>query len=151
MQRALPCSPICALWRRVGGFVADDREYNSRLREVAIEKVRRQLKILVTAEQDLLQAVESLDDLSRVVNLLDERLYEWSRLRRQEIVHGKDLAEVLSQDPVTGELARTVLCLRRSHKAMETEVSRSVQSIAPISPAWPVQFWLQGSYPDPVA
>ncbi len=113
------------------GFVADDREYNSRLREVAIEKVRRQLKILVTAEQDLLQAVESLDDLSRVVNLLDERLYEWSRLRRQEIVHGKDLAEVLSQDPVTGELARTVLCLRRSHKAMETEVSRSVQSIAP--------------------
>ncbi|NMB85412.1 MAG: putative NOP5 family protein [Methanosaeta sp. PtaB.Bin018] len=113
------------------GFVAGDREYNLRLREVAMEKVRRQLKLLVTAEQDLLLAVEALDDLSRVVNLLDERLYEWSRLRRQEIVHGKDLAEVLSNDAVTGELARTVLCLRRSHAAMEADVSRSVQSIAP--------------------
>jgi len=34
------------------GFVAGDREYNFRLREVAMEKVRRQLKLLVTAEQD---------------------------------------------------------------------------------------------------
>ncbi|MDM7938952.1 MAG: hypothetical protein QUS07_01250, partial [Methanothrix sp.] len=70
------------------GFVAGDREYNFRLREVAMEKVRRQLKLLVTAEQDLLLAVEALDDLNRVVNLLDERLYERSRLRRQEIMHG---------------------------------------------------------------
>lgn len=113
------------------GFVAGDREYNFLLKEVAMEKVRRQLKLLVTAEQDLLQAVEALDDLSRVVNLLDERLYEWSRLRRQEIVHGKDLAEALSHDSVTGELARTILSLRRSHTAMESEVSNTVQSIAP--------------------
>jgi nucleolar protein 56 len=113
------------------GFVESDQDYNSCLREVALGLVRRQLKILTTVEQDLLQAVEALDDLNQAVNLLDERLYEWSRLRRQEIVHGRDLAVALSGDEITGELARVVLGLRDARAAMEREVSTAVESIAP--------------------
>jgi len=113
------------------GFVEGDQDYNSRLREVALGLVRRQLKALTTAEQDLLQAVEALDDLNQAVNLLDERLYEWSRLRRQEIVHGRDLAQALSGDEITGELARVVLRLRDARAAMEGEVGKAVESIAP--------------------
>jgi nucleolar protein 56 len=113
------------------GFVKSDRDYNSRLREIALGLVRRQLKALTTAEQDLLQAVEALDDMNQAVNLLDERLYEWSRLRRQEIVHGRDLAEALSDDFITGELARAVLRLREARAGMEAVVSAAVKSMAP--------------------
>lgn len=113
------------------GFVESDRDYNSRLREIAFGLVRRQLKDITTAEQDLLQAVEALDDMNQAVNLLDERLYEWSRLRRQEIVHGRDLAEALSDDEITGELARAVLRLRDARAAMDKEVGAAAECISP--------------------
>jgi len=113
------------------GLVESDQEYNSRLREVALGLVRRQLKAQTTAEQDILQAVEALDDLNQAVNLLDERLYEWSRLRRQEIVHGQDLARALSEDETCGELARAVLRLRDARATMEKDVATAAESIAP--------------------
>ncbi|VVB70576.1 putative NOP5 family protein [uncultured archaeon] len=129
-QSDLPQPDLRALAKSLG-FVKSDREYNSRLRDVAVELVRQKLIALTTKEQDLLQAVEALDDLHHAVNLLDERLYEWSRLRQQEIVHGRDLALALSQDKVTGELARSILNLRESRRAMEAEVSMAAESIAP--------------------
>ena len=93
--------------------------------------VRRSILAGSTAEQDLLQAMEALDNLSQAINLLDERLYEWSRLHSQEIVHGKDLAEGLKEDENMGTLARAILGLRESRKATETDVSGTVQALAP--------------------
>jgi len=113
------------------GYISDDQEYNARLREAAIRLVRRQLKAWATSEQDLLHAVEALDDLNQAVNLLDERLYEWSRLHRDEIVHGRDLASSLSKDKSMGELARAILNLRESRQRMEEEVASASESLAP--------------------
>jgi nucleolar protein 56 len=113
------------------GYAANDSEYDSRLREVALRLVRRQLLDSTTAENDLLQAMEALDDISQAVNLLDERLYEWSRLHRQEIVHGKDLAEGLCEDEDMGTLARAIQGLRESRKTMEMEVVTSAEELAP--------------------
>jgi len=113
------------------GFAADDGEYNMRLREVALGLVRRSILAGSTAEQDLLQAMEALDNLSQAINLLDERLYEWSRLHRQEIVHGKDLAEGLKEDENMGTLAKAILGIRESRKATEMCVSAAVQALAP--------------------
>lgn len=113
------------------GFVKDDQEYNARLRETALSLVRRQLKAWATAEQDLLQAIDALDDLNQSVNLLDERLYEWSRLHRDEIVHGVDLASSLSQDKSMGELARAILSLRESRQRLEDEVASAASGLAP--------------------
>jgi nucleolar protein 56 len=111
--------------------MANDNEYNSRLRDVALKLVRRQLLELTTAEQDLLQAMEALDDMSQGVNMLDERLYEWSRLHRQEIVHGKDLAEGLCEDENMGTLAKAIQGLREARKIMEMEVITSAEELAP--------------------
>ena len=113
------------------GYAPDDQEYNARLREAAIRLVRGQLKAWATSEQDLLHAVEALDDMNQAVNLLDERLYEWSRLHRDEIVHGRDLASSLSQDKSMGELARAILSLRESRQRMEEEVASAAASLAP--------------------
>lgn len=112
-------------------FAASDSQYNSQLREVALELVRRQLQAQTTAEQDLLQAVEALDDLTQALNLLDERLYEWSRLHHQEIIHGKDLADALYDDENLGELAKAIVGLRESRISLEREVGLNAESIAP--------------------
>lgn len=113
------------------GYAADDIEYNARLREVALGLVLRQLAQLATAEQDLLQAVEAIDDMTEAINLLDERLYEWHRLHHQRIVHGKDLAESLSEDRIIGPFARSILRLMESRKSMEEEVSFRAEELAP--------------------
>jgi nucleolar protein 56 len=113
------------------GVVSDDGDYNARLRAEAIGRARKQLSSWATAEQDLLQAVEALDDVAQAVNLLDERLYEWSRLHRDEIVHGKDLASALSEDKSMGELARAILSLRDSRQHLEDEVAASTACLAP--------------------
>jgi nucleolar protein 56 len=116
---------------RACGFVRGDEEYNARLRRVALGLARRRLKALATEEQDLLQEVEAFDDVTEAANLLDERLYEWSRLHQDEKVHGRNLAEALSEDEIMGELARTILELRRSRAAFEGLVGASAQRLAP--------------------
>jgi nucleolar protein 56 len=75
--------------------------------------------------------MEALDNLSQAINLLDERLYEWSRLHSQEIIHGKDLAEGLKEDENMGTLAKAILSLRESRQATEADVSATVQTLAP--------------------
>ena len=76
-------------------------------------------------------AMEALDGMSQAINLLDERLYEWSRLHSQKIVHGRDLAEGLTGDGTMGRLATAILSLRESRKSLESEVSSTVESLAP--------------------
>ncbi|MDM7933882.1 MAG: ATP-binding protein [Methanothrix sp.] len=127
-----PCpQPDLRALARSCGIVEDDSEYNSLLREVALRLVRSQLDALNTAEQDLLQGVGALDDLARAINLLEERLYEWSRLRSQRRAHGRELAVSLLDDPATGHLARTVLYLMDSRDAMEMRVETASRSLAP--------------------
>jgi nucleolar protein 56 len=131
-DRAFPLpQPNLRALARSSGFAADDEEYNRLLREAALSLVRRSILSGSTVEQDMLQAMEALDNLTQAINLLDERLYEWSRLHSQEIVHGKDLAEGLKEDENMGLLARAILGLRESRKATETDVSATVQAMAP--------------------
>ncbi|MFZ3111864.1 MAG: ATP-binding protein, partial [Methanothrix sp.] len=135
LKRPLPASPsIQPDLRRLAlmhGYAADDIEYTARLRVVALGLVRRQLAQLATTEQDLLQAVEAIDDMTEAINLLDERLYEWHRLHHQRIVHGKDLAELLCEDRIMGPFARSILRLMESRKSMEEEVSFRAEELAP--------------------
>lgn len=135
LKRPLPAGPsVQPDLRRLAlmeGLAADDIEYNLRLREVALKLVHRQLAALSGSEQDLLQAVEAIDDISEAINLLDGRLYEWHRLHHQRIVHGRDLAESLSQDQTIGPFAQAILGLRESRRSMEEEVSARAEKLAP--------------------
>lgn len=135
LKKPLPAGPsVQPDLRRLAlmhGYAADDIEYNARLREIALGLVRRQLAQLATTEQDLLQAVEAIDDMTEAINLLDERLYEWHRLHHQRIVHGKDLAESLCEDRIMGPFARSILRLMESRKSMEEEVSFRAEQLSP--------------------
>lgn len=126
----LPQPDLRAIARKAGLF-SEDNEYNEKLRGLAISLTKRKIEESATAEKDLLYAMEALDGMSQAINLLDERLYEWSRLHRQEIVHGSDLAKGLVDDDRMGRLATAILSLRDSRKMLEDGVSSSVSSLAP--------------------
>ena len=126
----VPQPDLRALARK-SNFVADDREYNRRLLETALAMVRRSILSGSTVEEDLLQAMQALDSFSQSINLLDESLYEWSRLHSQQIIHGKDLAEGLKEDENMGTLARAILSLRDSRSETEADVSNTVRALAP--------------------
>jgi len=113
------------------GFFSEDTQYSCNLRQYAISLAKRKLEESAGAEQDLLMAMQALDGMSQAINLLDERLYEWSRLHRQEIVHGRSLAEGLKQDRNMGRLAGAIIDLRESRQALEGVVSDAVQLLAP--------------------
>jgi nucleolar protein 56 len=126
----LPQPDLRAL-AKSSGFAANDEEYNKKLRETALGLVRRSILSGSSVEQDLLQAMEALDNFTQAINLLDERLYEWSRLHSQEIVHGKDLAQGLKEDENMGTLARAILSLRESREVTQADVSSTVHTLAP--------------------
>jgi nucleolar protein 56 len=126
----LPQPDLRALAQAAGIF-PDDIQYNQRLRDFAVALVKKKLQESAGAEQDLLMAMQALDGMSQAINLLDERLYEWSRLHRQEIVHGRSLAEGMKKDSNMGRLAGAIIDLRESRQALEEAVSASIQSLAP--------------------
>ena len=112
-------------------FVKDDGEYNRLLREVSIALVRRKLRSLATIEEDVLQMIEALDDMDKTINLLEERLYEWSLLNRNDLDRTKDLTLSLTGQGPIGELATAITNLRRSRNMIEEAVSSSISTISP--------------------
>ena len=126
----LPQPNLRALAQKTGVF-SEELQYNQHLRDYAVSLVKKKLLESASAEQDLLMGMQALDGMSQAINLLDERLYEWSRLHRQEIVHGRSLAEGLREDSNMGRLAGAIIDLRESRQAMEEAVSAAVQSLAP--------------------
>ena len=112
-------------------YVDDDCEYNRLLRDVAIELVRGELRSLSTVEQDVLQMIEALDNMDKSINLLEERLYEWSLLHREDLARTKGLPLSLTGQGPLGELATAIMDLRRSRQRIEEELSRSMSAIAP--------------------
>jgi nucleolar protein 56 len=112
-------------------YVEDDCEYNRLLRVVAIELVRGELRSLSTVEQDVLQMIEALDNMDKSINLLEERLYEWSLLHREDLARTKDLPLSLAGQGPLGELGTAIMDLRRSRQRIEEELSGSISTIAP--------------------
>lgn len=94
------------------GFVDSEKEFYEWLRRVDIEVVRRKLRS-VAQKRDLLaaQAVRSIDDIDKVVNLMVARLREWYSLHFPELdklvkdheAFVKIVAELGGRDNITKE------------------------------------------------
>jgi nucleolar protein 56 len=129
-----PCPEIQPDLRGVAlstGFVKSDEEYNRMLRQMALALARRRLKEAAGTEAEILQMIEALDDLHQVMNLLDERLYEWSRLHREDTIRGRRLAEALRSEGPMGNLAEAALDLRDRQARLEKDVSCAMEAFAP--------------------
>ncbi len=114
------------------GLFPDDAEYNAALREVAMELVRRRLRASTGAEAELLQTIEALDDLNEVINRLEERLYEWSRLHDDRRLRGRALAEALAEEEeAIGVVARSVLDLADARRSVQRSLETATVQAAP--------------------
>lgn len=67
------------------GFVEDDREYDSLLRDVSIRAGKLRISRTNTPDMRIIQAVEALDDIDDAANALSERLSEWYGLHFPEL------------------------------------------------------------------
>ncbi len=112
------------------GLFRDDREYDQRLRDVAIELVKRQLENLRDPESDLLQLVEALDDLNVAINQIEERLYEWSLLYGMRS-RGEELATALLDRDGICIMARSFMDLIDARKKMEALLESKASEVAP--------------------
>ncbi len=114
------------------GIFRDYEEYNATLRETALDLVRRKLRAQAGAEAELLQTIEALDDLNEVVNRLEERLYEWSRLHDDHRLRGRALAEFLAEEEESiGVLARSVIELHDAKRSVQKSLETATVQIAP--------------------
>ncbi len=114
------------------GLFRDDSEYNAAIRETALSLVRRKLRAQAGAEAELLQTIEALDDLNEVINRLEERLYEWSRLHDDRRLRGKALAEFLAEEEESiGALARSILDLQDARRSVQNSLETATVQIAP--------------------
>jgi nucleolar protein 56 len=129
-----PCPEIQPDLRGIAlskGYAKSDEEYNRMLHQVALSLARRRLKEAAGAEAEILQMIETLDDLHQAMNLLDERLYEWSRLHREDTIRGRRLAEALRANGPMGNLAEAALDLRDRQASLGEDVSHSMEAFAP--------------------
>jgi nucleolar protein 56 len=115
-----------------GGLFRDDSEYNAALRSTALDLVRKKLRAQAGAEAELLQTIEALDDLNEVINRLEERLYEWSRLSDDRRLRGRTLAESLAgEEGSIGVLARSVRELYEARRSVQRSLETATAQIAP--------------------
>jgi nucleolar protein 56 len=112
------------------GFASDDVEYNQRLRDVAISLVKKQLECMCTPQSEILQMVESLDDLNVAINLLEERLYEWSLFYGTRS-RGEELARAVAGREGIGTMARSLLELIRAREDLEALLDTRTRELAP--------------------
>lgn len=116
------------------GLVGSSAQYDAMLHEVALELVRRQLLQQAGAEAQLLQMIEAVDDLNSALNLLEERLYEWSLLHDGGHLRGYRLAERLEQDYPESSiavLARAVQDMRQRRDQLSAAMEMAVPGVAP--------------------
>lgn len=73
------------------GFVSDDIEYVSVLRDVCLQSAKYKISQSLTNDKKIIQAIEALDDVNEAINLLSERLVEWYGVYAPDIdVSGED-------------------------------------------------------------
>ncbi len=134
------------------GFAKDDTELNEFLSSFSVALSKRRLQGLIGRDRLIVQAVRTLDDLARSINVFMERLYEWYSLHYPEMKnvniteiiakHGRrenipgfrhstgvDLEE--DDEKALKDYAETIRSLEKQRKDLEKYVSSAIKSVAP--------------------
>lgn len=134
------------------GFVKNDTELNEFLSSFSVALSKRRLQGFIGRDRLIVQAVRTLDDLTRSINVFMERLYEWYSLHYPEMKnvnivdliakHGRrdnvpgfrasvgvDLEE--DDEKALKDYAETIRSLEKQKKDLEKYVTTAVTSVAP--------------------
>lgn len=134
------------------GFAKSDAELNEFLSSFSVVLSKRRLQGFIGRDRLIVQAVRTLDDLARSINVFMERLYEWYSLHYPEMKNvniteiiakygrrentpgfrnstGVDLEE--DDEKALKDYASTIKSLEKQKKDLENYVSSAMKSIAP--------------------
>ena len=119
------------------GFVTSELEYIEILRGVTLELARQRI---VEAEskkdQQIIQSVESIEDIDESINLLSERLNEWQGLKFKHL-KGEELeraiisSEQIGHETLALDFALMVTRLRETRQHIADHISSEMRSFAP--------------------
>jgi nucleolar protein 56 len=128
-----------------------DAQFNSFISEFSVALTTRRLQGSIGRDKLIVQAVRSLDDLTRAINVFNERLYEWYSLHYPEIKNvniveivakqghrenvkgfrssvGVDLGE--EDEKALREFAFTIQNLEREKKMLEEYIEKATSEAA---------------------
>ncbi len=119
------------------GFVKSELEYTEILRDVMIELAREKIaKAESQKDQQIIQSVESIDDIDESINLLSERLSEWQGFKFGYL-KGEELETAIVSFEQTGhenaalKLASAIVALRETRRHIADHISADMRAVAP--------------------
>lgn len=135
------------------GFVQDDISLNRFLCDFGFHLSKKKMTGVIGRDRLVAQSVNALDDMKKVVNLFQERLYEWYSLHYPELRNTKGLHEKIlsfgrrdnfpdfkgsigvdlkeSDETMLMEYASTVQTLIEEEERLENYVKALVKDVAP--------------------
>ncbi len=135
------------------GFAESDEELNKFLSEFGILLSKKSLTGAVSRDQLLIQAANASEDMAKVINLFEERIYEWFSLHYPEIRSPKDLVDSIisygrresfpgfrestgidineKDEEVLIGFAALIQNLREEKEVLDDYVKESVKTVAP--------------------
>ncbi|HLC65468.1 MAG TPA: NOP5/NOP56 family protein [Candidatus Nanoarchaeia archaeon] len=127
------------------------KEYSERFHKLNLEMTKKSVKEAISSEFLIIEAVNNIDDISRIINMLTKRLREWYSLYYPEYEHfetdnEKFVAEVLKSkkketamgaefshldiSPII-ELAKGINSMQRLKEAQEKYLEKTMQHLCP--------------------
>jgi len=134
------------------GFASSDEEFNKFIIAFCTQYSKSRISSLIGKDKFMIQATNALDDLEKIYNLMDQRLYEWFSLHYPEIKqknvaeliikHGKrehfpnfrssngiDLSE--ADEKILKDYAQNLKNVSELIKNLENYIRNSVKDVAP--------------------
>jgi nucleolar protein 56 len=115
------------------GFAENDEQLNRFLAGFGILLSRKKLVGMISRDRLIIQASNAAEDLAKVINLFQERLYEWFSLHYPEVRNSKDLAGKVvsygSREKFPGFEESTGVDLNEKDEEILMEFAASIQSL----------------------
>jgi len=134
------------------GFVKNDREFNKFISDFCVCQSKGNVSAQITKDKLLIQATNALDDMQKISNLVNERLYEWFSLHYPEYKK-RDIAELVAKhgkrekfpgfksstgialgkidEEILKQYAQSLKNINETIKSMESYVKITIKEIAP--------------------
>ena len=109
----------------------DDESFNSMLSAFALSLSTRRLQGAIGRDRLIVQAVRSLDDLNRAINVFTERLYEWYSLHYPEMKNANIIETVARgrRDNIPGFRSSTGVDLSEEDETALRQFAFTIQNL----------------------
>ena len=106
------------------GFVSSKKEYIEVLHDITIKLAEKKVKSSFTPDQVVIQAINTLDEVDEALNLLCEKLSQWSYLHSFDLIKNEDEKQIIN-------IELCILNLEEERSLLEDFISEKMVEMAP--------------------